>query len=200
MTGSAFPPADFGGGILPLHTEPAGSIWRRIYASTHPDPLGHAPTLSRFSDPTGSRFGIVYLGSSTKVAFAEVLVRDRGEARIEPTRIPLAELEAYTCADIRLAANLNLVDLTGDGRLKLRVPSDVVGARDQTLARVWSEAFFDHSARADGILYPSRLNGERNIALYDRAVAKLTPMAASRLVERRAELADIIRDFALAII
>ena len=53
----------------------------------------------------------------------------------------MMELEAYTCAEIAIAAPLTLVDLTGDGLLKMGVPTDVVGARDQTLAQIWSRRF-----------------------------------------------------------
>ena len=55
---------------------PAGSTWRRLYESRYPDPLGYGPGLSRFSDPTGKAFGLVYLGSSAKVAFVETILRD----------------------------------------------------------------------------------------------------------------------------
>jgi hypothetical protein len=200
MTADALPPAGFGGGNLPLRTEPAGAVWRRLYISVHTDPLGHALGLSRFSDPTGTRFAVVYLGSSTKVAFAEVLLRDRGAGKREPTRLYFADLGAYACAEIQIVEDLHLVDLTGDGCVKLRVPTDVIGARDQTLARVWSQAFFDHAARPDGIMYPSRLNGEPNIALFDRAIFKLKPSSVQRLVDSRDELAQIIRDFDLEIV
>ena len=183
-----------------MWTEPAGSVWQRLYASAHTDPLGFTLALTRFSDPSGTRFGVIYLGSSAKVAFAETVLRDRGEATLHSVLIPFAELEIYTCADIRLVADLNLVDLTGDGCVRLRVPTDVIGARDQTLARAWSQAFFDHPAAPDGILYPSRLNEQRNIALYARALGKLAPEATPRLVERRDELAAIIRDFEIEIV
>lgn len=68
------------------------------------------------------------------------------------------------------------------------------------LARAWSAAFFDHSATPDAIPYPSRLNEQRNIALYARALGKLAPEATLRLIERRDVLAAIIRDFDLEII
>ena len=200
MAAIAYPPSGFGSGALPLWTELAGSVWQRIYASAHTDPLGFKPGLSRFSDPSGTRFGVIYLGSSAKVAFAETVLRDRGETTLGSVLIPFSELEIYTCADIRLAADLNLVDLTGDGCVRLRVPTDVIGARDQTLARAWSEVVFDHPAAADGILYPSRLNEQRNIALYARALGKLAPEATPRLVDRRDDLAAIIRDFELEIL
>ena len=200
MPAGSYPPAGYGSGPLPLWTEPAGSVWQRMYASVHTDPLGHQLSLSRFSDPSGTRFGVIYLGSSAKVAFVEAILRDRGEATLGPVLIPFTELEAYTCADIRLTADLRLVDLTGDGCVRLRVPTDVIGAKDQTSARVWSEAFFDHPAAPDGILYPSRLNEQRNIALYARALGKLAAVATPRLVDRRNELAEIIRDFELEIL
>ena len=199
MSAVSYPPAGYERRPLPLWTEPAGSVWQRIYASVHTDPLGYQVSLSRFSDPSGTRFGVIYLGSSAKVAFVEVVLRDRGEAMLGPVLIPLPELKSYTCADIRLASDLHLVDLTGDGCVQLRVPTDVIGAKDQTAARAWSEAFFDHPAAPDGILYPSRLNEQRNIALYTRALGKLASVAMPRLIERRDELAAIIRDFNLEI-
>jgi hypothetical protein len=84
--------------------------------------------------------------------------------------------------------------------VQLRVPTDVVGARNQTLARAWSDAFFDHPAAPDGIPYPSRLMEQRNIALYTRALGKLAPQGTTRLGERRDEMSAIIRDFELGIL
>lgn len=199
MALNSAPPGDLAKGELPLSVEPAGSVWQRIYRAHHADPLGHAPGLSRFSDPTGTLFDVVYLGSSAKVAFAEAVLRDRAVGTMEQFLLTMAELNSYVCADIELAEPLNLVDLTGDGRLRLRTPTDVTGAMDQTVARVWSEAFFRHPAGPDGVVYPSRLNGERNIALYDRAIGKVAARAAPRLIDRRDELAAIITDFNLAI-
>jgi RES domain len=164
------------------------------------NPLGFRHGLSRFSDPTGSAFGILYFGSSLKVAFVEVILRDRGEAHIDQIPIPYTELEAYICADIDVVEELNLVDLTGDAGLRMGVPTDVVGAKDQTLSRQWSKAFYEHPDRVDGIFYPSRFNEERNIALYDRARTKVRPAATPLLVQCRDELAALIRDLELAIV
>ncbi len=80
------------------------------------------------------------------------------------------------------------------------VPSDVVGARDQTTAQLWSAAFHAHPEAVDGVYYPSRLNEERNIALYDRALTKLKAGETPRLIECRDPLAAIIGKFDLAII
>jgi hypothetical protein len=185
---------------LSLRTEPTGAVWSRLYPSIHPNPLGFALGLSRFSDPTGTRFGVIYLGSTIKVAFAEVVLRDRGAASLDPLTVPFDELEALTCARIRVAADLRLIDLTGDGCLRSRVPTDVIGARDQTLSRVWAAALFDHETMPDGILYPSRLNEQPNVALHARAIGKLTPLAAQRLTDLRDELAEIFESFRLEVV
>lgn len=200
MDSRQLPPAGLARRPLALTAEPAGSIWQRLYFATHRDPLGFRPSPSRFSDPTGKRFGVVYLGSSAKVAFAEVVLRDRAVGTLKPFLIPMPELESYACADIEIVDILNLVDLTGDGHMRSHVPTDVTGASDQTLARIWSEAFYDHRDAPDGVLYSSRLNKERNIALYDRALAKLKAKAAPKLVERRDELAAILNDFDIGIL
>jgi hypothetical protein len=142
---------------------------------------------------------VVYLGSSVKVTFHEVILRDRADARTGAVLIPYAEIQAYTCAEFAVAAELRLIDLTGDGPLKMGIPSDVCRARDQTLARQWSAAFHAHPEGIDGVYYPSRLNEERNIALYARALSKLSVEAMPRLVDLRDSLAAVIDEFELEI-
>ena len=134
------------------------------------------------------------------MAFVETVLRDRGEGRVDPVPIPYAELAEYTCATIAIIEELRLIDLCGDGALRMGVPTDVVGAKDQTLSRVWSKTFHDHPDIVDGILYPSRLNEERNIALYARALPKLKPIETPALIDCRDDLAGIIRDLELAIV
>lgn len=170
-----------------------------MFETRFPDPLGCGPGRSRFSDPTGSAFGLVYLGSSAKVAFVETVLRDRADGRGADCVVALAEIESRTLASVRVTEPLKLVDLTGDGPLRMGVPSDVVGASDHSLAQVWSAAFHVHEDQPDGVFYPSRLNEERCIALYDRAVGKLEATAAPRLLDCRAELASILDDLEVAI-
>ncbi len=171
-----------------------------MYRHHHPDPLGYALVPSRLSDPTGQAFGVVYLGASLPVCFAEAILRDRGDGRVAALPLPFSEIEAWVCAEIEQTEELRLIDLTGNGALRMGVPSDVVGARDQATARLWSAAFHMHSEHVDGILYPSRLNEERNVALYSRALSKIRVAAAPRLVELRDELAAVINQFDLAIV
>ena len=199
MSSAVGPRPNFARRKLVLANVPAGSTWRRLYESRHPDPLGYGPGLSRFSDPTGQAFGLVYLGSSAKVAFVETILRDSADGRGDDCVIDLAEIEKRSIATIQPIIDLRLINLTGDGLLKLGVPSDVVGARDQALAQQWSVALHDHPDQPDGILYPSRLNEERCIALYDRAISRLRVMASSRLMDCEIELAAILDDLQIAL-
>lgn len=176
-----------------------GEIWRRIYETRFPDPLGWGFGLSRFSDPTGRAFGVLYMGASAKVAFVETILRDRADGRGGDFLLDLAELEKRSLASIVVTQPLSLVDLADDGRLRMGVPSDVVGASDQALARVWSQAFHAHGDQPDGVFYLSRLNGQPCIALYDRALDKLRATATPRLLDCEMELTDILDDLEISI-
>ena len=102
--------------------------------------------------------------------------------------------------EIRVAAPLNLVDFRGDGLIRMGIPTDVARARSQDLGRAWSRAVWSHQAQPDGIIYDSRLNGETNVVVFDRALPKLAGHGTPRLVECRSDLAAIITAFDLAII
>lgn len=200
MASAVLPGADFAVRELVLKTVSAGATWRRLFETRFPDPLGHAPGLSRFSDPTGRAFNLVYLGSSFRVAFVETILRDHADGRGADCIIDRAEIEKSSMAVIQPIADLRLVDLTGNGGLRMGVPSDVVGARDQTLARTWSAAFHAHPDQPDGVFYPSRLNEERCAAVYHRAVGKLRVIARPMLMDCRSELAATLEGLELAVI
>ena len=198
-TAPALPGTAFAGRPLVLKTVPVGEVWRRIYESRFPDPLGWGHGLNRFSDPTGHAFGVVYLGSSAKAAFVETVLRDAADGRGLDCVLDMAEIEKRLLASIRVIEVLRLVDLTNDGPLRMGVPSDAIRARDQTLSRRWSVGFHGHPNRPDGVYYPSRLNEERCIALYDRALSKLEVLGTPRLTDCRAELAAILDDLEIAL-
>ncbi len=185
---------------LVLRTIATGEIWRRMYETRFPDPLGWGPGLNRFSDPTGHAYGVVYLGSSAKVAFVETILRDAADGRGADFVLDQAEIDKRSLASLRVTAPLNLVDLTDDARIRLGVPSDVVGYSDQTLARLWSAAFHAHGDQPDGIYYGSRLNDQFCIALFDRALPKVEAIATPRLWDCDAELAAILDDFDIALV
>jgi len=171
------PPHDFERAELEIETIPLGRTFGRIYWGAYPDPLGYGKSLSRFSDPRrrvdANRFGVLYLGDSLKVCFLEAVLRDRREGLVDDLPIDEVELTQRRYAEIATTADLRLVDLRDDGAVRMGVPTDVVRAQRQNLARRWSVAFHEHPVQPDGIVYPSRLNGATNLAIYDRAIGKL---------------------------
>ena len=180
------PAKNFTGATLDIATVPIGSRFGRIFLARFPDPLGFGKTANRFSDPRrripDRRFGVVYLGTSLKVCFVEAMLRDRRNGTVADLPIEEVELRARLYAEITVKEPLALVDLRGDAPLRMGVPSDVVGASTQGLARAWSLAFHEHPTMPDGIIYPSRLNEETNIAVYGRAVDKLEPTRVQPLL------------------
>ncbi|WP_342634106.1 RES family NAD+ phosphorylase [Mesorhizobium tamadayense] len=176
----------------------AGRTFGRIYWSTYPDPLGYGKSASRFSDPRrrvdANRFGVLYLGDSLKVCFLEAVLRDRREGMVDDLPIDEVELTQRRFAEITTTADLRVVDLRGDNVVRMGVPTDVVRAQRQNLARRWSLAFHEHSSRPDGIIYPSRLNGATNLAIYDRSIAKLQPKRVVALLGAPG-LAQVLEDF-----
>jgi hypothetical protein len=183
-------------------TVPVGAKFGRIYRKTFPDPLGFGKNPSRFSDPRhraeGNRFGLLYLGSSLKVCFLETLLRDDRDGIVGQIAIAESELDDCRYAEIRVSQALRLLDLTRDGPVRMGIPSDVARGRRQTLARKWSVAFHEHPQQPDGIVYPSRLNGDTNMAIYGRAVGNLKLLHTQDL-KRAAGLPDVLDDFVVAL-
>jgi hypothetical protein len=202
---AALPPEGFSVQPLVLHRPSRSRAWLRLFSNAHGDPLGFGYAPSRFSDPrnsdpTARPYGVVYLGRTLKVCFLEAIVRDRGDARLGLLPIEMTELERMTCAEIAPRAALALVDLRSDGPVRMGVPTDAVRAADPALGQAWALAFHEHSTRPDGIIYPSRFDGETNIALFDRALGKVRARTVGPLLDRRADLALVIRSLEIALL
>ncbi|WP_352850901.1 RES family NAD+ phosphorylase [Mesorhizobium sp. M0437] len=174
-----------------------------MYWSTYRDPLGHGKSPSRFSDPRrrvdANRFGVLYLGDSLKVCFLETVLRDRREGILDDLPVEEVELTRRRFAEIATTADLRLVDLRGDNAVRMGVPTDVIRAQRQNLARRWSLAFHEHPSQLDGIIYPSRLNGGTNLAIYDRAIPKLQAKRVLTLLGAPG-LAQVLEDFRVGLV
>ncbi|MDR3508273.1 MAG: RES family NAD+ phosphorylase [Caulobacteraceae bacterium] len=202
---ATIPPKGFSTRPLVIYSPPRSRAWLRLYSNAYADPLGFGHAPSRFSDPRigvpeTKPYGVVYLGRTLKVCFLEAIVRDRGDARLGPLPINMSQLEHTTCAEIVPRMPLTLVDLRGDGPVRMGVPTDAVRAADPTLGQAWAIAFHEHAAAPDGIVYPSRFNGETNIALFDRALSKVRARSVSPLLDHKIELAQVIRDLKIALL
>ncbi|MER8445044.1 RES family NAD+ phosphorylase [Mesorhizobium sp. M1066] len=109
------------------------------------------------------------------------------------------ELTRRRYAEIATTTDLRLVDLRGDNAVRMGVPTDVVRAQRQNLARRWSLGFHEHPSEPDGIIYPSRLNGATNLAIYDRAIPKLQPKRVMTLLGAP-RLAQVLEDFRVGLV
>ncbi|MBP1875954.1 hypothetical protein LPJGGPFB_05279 [Ensifer adhaerens] len=202
MTGIK-PPAGFENSVLDIETIPAGRRFGRIYASAFPDPLGYGKTPSRFSDPrrrdAARRFGVIYLGDTLKVCFLEAVLRDRRDGLVGDLPIEEKEIHARRYAEIETIADLSVVDLRDDHAIRMGVPTDVAKSSRQSLARAWSLAFHEHQSVPDGIIYPSRLNGHTNLAIFDRAIPKLSAVRVVPLIGAPG-LATVIDDLRVSLV
>ena len=196
------PPANFASARLRLHAVTPGERYGRIFMAQYANPLGYGKTNSRFSDPRRrkeeNRFGVLYLGESLSVCFLEAVLRDRRDGLVGELAIEENELETRRYAEIEIAAGLRLVDLRANNPVAMGVPTDVHRGTIHTLGQVWSVALHDHPQAPDGIIYPSRLNGEGSLAIYGRAIPKLRTARLRRLIDV-AELAPILTDFQIAL-
>lgn len=197
------PTSEFGKVNLETVTVSARERFYRLYLDVHPDPLGFGKSPSRFSDPrrrvAANRFGVLYLGQSLKVCFLEALLRDERNGTAGNFPLAESELQHRLYAEINITSALELVDLRGDAAIRMGVPSDVARASNQSLSRAWSVAFYEHPEVPDGIIYPSRLNLETNLAIYDRAVPKLESYNLIPLINAPG-LASVLDDLAVAIV
>ena len=144
----------------------AGIRFHRVHRATHGPiffgPSGNAPQ-SRYDAPDGS-YKVLYAARTLETAFGETLVRTpetpyvlstvvgtRVRSELETTRA----LKLYPLVDAVVSAHgLSFTDLHGSDYL-----------------RTWALSAEIHSTTgADGILYTSRFDNQRCIALFDRAV------------------------------
>lgn len=202
MTGVG-PPANFASAKLHVHTVGTNRRFGRIYPATYPDPVGYGKSPSRFSDPRrrkpDNRFGVLYTGASLGVCFLEAVIRDKRDGIVGPLPIAEHEVAQRRYAEFDIVKPLRTVDLRANGAVAMGVPAAVCRGDSHTLSRAWSVAFYEHPSAPDGIVYPSRLNGQSNLAVYDRAIAKLAVRRLRRLIDVD-ELAPLLDKLRVALV
>lgn len=158
-----------------------------------------ASAQSRFSCPKRSDFGVIYGAQTFTGAFVETIIRDTRDGVGSRAPVRFDEIKGRCAVLLEVRRRLTLVDLTGQGPINMGVPSDVLRWSNHRAGQRWSAFFHDHPDRPDGIIYPSRLDGGINLAVYDRAVTSLGPRERRPLLEWDGPLADAIDELEVAI-
>lgn len=163
---------------------------------------------TRFSAPPGSGqppFRVLYACSQARGAFLETEVRDGPAGRPGPFRIARSRIERRSVGSLSTAVPLTLVDLRGDLPTIARVPVHILHRYDDYscsqawAALIWSWRQPQTGVAPDGILYPSRFGAGENVAVFDRALGKLSCVGAVPLLHHP-DLAGWLRRYAVEIV
>ena len=169
-----------------------GRVFRLIHNDHRSTPLGAVPAPSRFSDPR-ERYAVLYASEAVRCAFWETLGRNRF-ARRRRRELPRTEVESRLVVSIRSTEPLGLIDLRGDGPVRIGAPSAVVHDGNHAAGRTLSSGVHAGLPEADGFLFSSRFTGDACVAVFERAFGKLTTFDIDELV-RHAGFLDVLDDY-----
>ncbi|MCE2432497.1 MAG: RES family NAD+ phosphorylase [Candidatus Latescibacteria bacterium] len=155
-------------------------------------PLNAIPAPSRFSDPAGN-YAVLYGAETVPCCLWEVVVRNRLTRR-QRRVIPRSGITYRLVVSFQSQQNLNLVDLRGDGPIRVSVSPDVVHDSNHLEGRSLSADVHAYLPDADGFLYHSRFTGHWCCAIFDRAFDKLDTLAVSPLTQH-ADFWDALNDY-----
>ena len=174
-----------------------GHIFRVIHRDRRSTPLGAAPAPSRFSDPR-ERYAVLYASDAVRCAFWETLGRNCF-ARRRRRELPRTEVEARLVVSIASTEALSLVDLRGDGPVRIGAPSAVAHDGNHAAGRALSAAaVYAGVPEADGFAYSSRFTGDTCVAVFDRSFGKLKLLRTDELV-RHAVFLDPLDDYGIVL-
>lgn len=154
-----------------------GRYLHRIHRATYDPlffgPLGPEPE-GRFDAPDGS-YKVLYAARTLETAFGETLVRRPAipyvlstavEARVRSVLVTTRALRLYPLLDAGISAHgLSFTDLHGDA-----------------YGKTWAVSRHIHqTTTADGILYTSRFDNQRCIALFERAASAIATSEVSHV-------------------
>ncbi len=162
-------------------------------------PLGTVPADSRFCSRAAG-YTVLYTAPEFATAFIETVVRDRFARRRE-REVVLRELtqRVWACIRSRSGTALTLLDLRGDGCVRIGAPTDTVRARNHAAGRAFAKAIHAEHADIDGLIYVSRLTGEEVHAVFDRGVGTLEAAETGRLADHPG-LPDVLERHGIGLI
>lgn len=158
-----------------------GRVYRLIHRNHSSRPLDAVPTPSRFSDPAG-HYSVLYVTVAVRCGFWEALARNRFTPR-RRREIPRSDVESRVVVTIASTECVQLVDLRGDGPIRIGAPTAVAHDANHAAARSLSTATYVKVPEADGFLFQSRFTGHVCAAVFDRAFGKLAVVDIAPLVD-----------------
>ena len=167
-------------------------MFRVIHQKHRRHPLSAVPAPSRFSDPAGA-YAVLYAAEAVRCSFWEALARNRFTRRTR-REIPRAEVAARLIVAFCATETLALVDLRGDGPIRIAAPTAVAHDSNHIAGRALSAATYADVQEADGFLFHSRFTGHVCTAVFDRAFDKLNTLSVSPLIEH-ADFLDALDDY-----
>ena len=171
-------------------------MFRVIHQSLTNSPLGAIPAPSRFSDPAGN-FAVLYGAETVSCCLWEAIVRNSLTRRL-PRVLSQSVITSRRVVSFQSQQDLNLVDLRGDGPIRIGAPPDVVHDSNHHEGRSLSEDVHAHT-QADGFLYHSRFTGDLCCAIFARAFGKLNTLAV-RPLTRHAGFWTALNDYHIYLI
>ncbi len=162
-------------------------------------PLGTVPADSRFCT-SNTGYAVLYTAVEFATAFVETVVRDRFIRR-SGREIALREITERAWARVRSRPGtaLTLLDLRGDGCVRVGAPTDAVRARNHAAGRAFAKAIHAELSDIDGLLYVSRLTGEDVHAVFDRATVTLEA-SETGMLEDHPELPEVLERHGIGLI
>ena len=173
-----------------------GRVYRLIHRSHRSRPLDAVATPSGFSDPAG-RYSILYTTEAVVCGFWEALARNRFTRRRRREILRL-DVESRLVVAIRSTEPLGVVDLRGDGPIRIGAPTAVAHDANHAAGRSLSAATYASVPEADGFLFQSRFTGHVCAGVFDRAFEKLEVLDITPLVEH-ADFLSALTDYDIAL-
>ncbi len=167
-------------------------MFRVIHESLRARPLTAVPAPSRFSDPAGA-YAVLYAAESVRCCFWEAVVRNR-LTRNQRSELPRADIQVRDVVCLESREDLTVVDLRGDGPIRIGVSPAVTHDTNHAAGRALSAATFADVPEADGFMFQSRFMGHRCVAVFDRAIGKLNGIGVTPLIEH-ADFLEALDDY-----
>ena len=161
------------------------------------DPRGAQPAATRFGDPA-QRYSVLYAAETLACALWEAVFRDRFASGAQ-RRLPRSDIDERVVAVLRSAEPLMLVDLRRDGAVRIGASPSAVRDPRYAEGQGLSQATYNVAPEIDGFLYPSWHTEENCIAVFDRAIPKLTVSDVIPLAEHSG-LLPALDDYRVALL